>query len=146
MDYGALLRLLSRAACVAMSALLLCACGGEPGTLPGADLPPCASPLPPERSVKGVPADFPKPNGARYIKATPTGPSVIVEGFFDGELGESFDAWRSAFEDSGWTITKEERETVEAEVFFARGEINGQVNMFAECEGRTRLTITIRPS
>jgi hypothetical protein len=128
------------------AALLIAGCGGEPGTLPGADLSPCAGPLPAERDVKGVPAGFPKPEGALYTKAAPAGPSVIVEGFFDGDLGPSFDAWRNAFEESDWTITKDERETVDAEVFFARGEINGQVNMFAECEGRTRLTITIRPS
>jgi hypothetical protein len=93
-----------------------------------------------------VPRDFPKPERALYVESRPAGPSVIVDGFYDGELGESFDAWRAAFEDADWTITKDERETVDAEVFFARGEINGQVNMFAECEGRTRLTITIRPS
>lgn len=147
MDHGALLRLLSRRLAATVGAtLLLSACGGEPGTLPGADLPACESQLPRERDVKGVPSDFPKPDDALYVKATPAGPSVIVEGFYDGELGDSFDAWRAAFRDSDWTITKDERETVDAEVFFARGEINGQVNMFAECEGRTRLTITIRPS
>jgi hypothetical protein len=150
-DHGAFLRLLTaraavgRAVFVALT-LSLSACGGEAGTLPGADLPPCESPLPASRDVKGVPGDFPKPESALYARSRPAGPSVIVEGFYDGDLGESFDAWREAFEAAGWTITKDERETVDAEVFFARGEINGQVNMFAECAGRTRLTITIRPS
>jgi hypothetical protein len=125
---------------------LLAACGGEAGTLPGADLPECKTALPAGRDVKGVPPDFPKPDGALYTKSEPAGPSVIVHGFFDGDLGLSFEAWRGAFEDAGWTITKDERETVDAEVFFAHGETNGQVNMFAECAGRTKLTITIRPS
>lgn len=134
------------AALVVAAAVATGGCGGDPGAPPGVDLPACASAIPREGRVKGVPADFPKPAGAVYTKSTPAGPSVIVDGFYDGDIGESFDAWRAAFEESDWTITKDERETVDAEVFFARGEINGQVNMFAECAGRTRLTITIRPS
>jgi hypothetical protein len=133
----------------ALTAVVLAAlgaCSGEPGGVPGADLPACDGPLPRDRPVTGVPRRFPKPAGALYIASAAAGPSTIVEGFFDGEIGESFDAWRAAFEDSGWTITKDEREVVDAEVFFARGEINGRVDMFAECAGRTRLTITIRPS
>lgn len=151
MDDGALLRLLSGRiaiwlALALVAATALFACGGEPGTLPGADLPACPSALPSAGAVKGVPGDFPRPTDALYTGSKQAGPSVIVEGFYDGDIGASFDAWRGAFQDAGWTITKDERETVDAEVFFARDETNGQVNMFAECEGRTRLTITIRPS
>jgi hypothetical protein len=131
---------------IVAGAIALASCGGEPGGVPGADLPACAGPLPADRAVKGVPSDFPIPAGALFVESERAGPSVIVHGFYDGEIGESFDAWRAAFEDAGWTITKDEREIVDAEVFFARGEANGQVNMFAECAGRTRLTITIRPS
>jgi hypothetical protein len=140
-------RPLRRAALVCVAAsVAFAACGGEPGALPGADLPACARPLPSEQAVKGVPGDFPKPGDALYVRSERAGPSVIVHGFYDGELGASFDAWRTAFEEARWTITKDERETVDAEVFFAHGDTNGQVNMFAECAGRTKLTITIRPS
>ena len=134
------------AAAFAGAAMLVSGCGGEAGTLPGVDLPACESAMPSEGRVTGVPRDFPTPDAAVYTDSTPAGPSVIVDGFYDGDLGASFDAWREAFEEAGWTITKDERETVDAEVFFAQGELNGQVNMFAECRGRTKLTITIRPS
>jgi hypothetical protein len=127
--------------------LLFAACGGDDSDSEAApDLPACESDLPADASVTGVPSDFPKPDKTIFSAAEQAGPSTIVDGYYDGDLGDSFDAWKSTFEDAGWDITKDEQEEKDAEVFFAKGDTNGQVNMFAECDGRTKLRITIRPS
>ncbi|HEY7876056.1 MAG TPA: hypothetical protein VIG64_13145, partial [Actinomycetota bacterium] len=62
------------------------------------------------------------------------------------DLEEAFPEYLEAFEGSGWDVVGDEQEEDDAEIFFERGEANGQVNMFAECDGRTKLRITIRPS
>lgn len=100
---------------------------------------------PPEEDVPGLPDAFPKPEGTIYTGGGEAGPSFIGEGYFDGSLPDAFTAYRAAFEDGGYDITKDEQEEHDAEVFFAGDDTTGQVNMFAECEGRTKLRITIRP-
>lgn len=131
-------------------ALVLAACssdgssetGGEEGE--GGALAACGE-APAEADVSGIPDGFPTPDGTTYTGGEEAGPSFIAEGYIDGDLQEAFDAYHSAFEDAGYDVTKDEKEDRDAEVFFAGEGTTGQVNMFADCEGRTKLRITIRP-
>ena len=113
---------------------------GEAGAFPA-----CTEELPADTEVKGVPEEFPKPDGAIYTGGSEAGPSFVLEGVFDGDLSESFEAWEAEFEASGYDITKDEQESKDAEVFFAGEGTTGQVNMFADCADQTKLRITIRP-
>jgi hypothetical protein len=90
-------------------------------------------------------ADFPTPEGTTYTGGDQAGPSFIAEGYFDGDLPDAFDAYHETFEDAGYDVTKDEQEEIDAEVFFAGDGTTGQVNMFAECDDRTKLRITVRP-
>ena len=100
----------------------------------------------PAADAPGLPADFPVPGEVSLTGQTEAGPSLIIEGYFQADLEEAFPEYKEAFENSDYEITKDEQEEDDAEIFFAKGDTNGQVNMFAECDGRTKLRITIRPS
>lgn len=101
---------------------------------------------PAEATVDGIPSDFPKPDGVTYTGGEKAGPSVIAEGYYDGDLPTAVDAYKTAFRDGGYSVTKDEQEDRDAEVFFESDTSSGQVNMFLECEGRVKLRITIRPA
>ena len=110
----------------------------------GGALPACGD-APAEATID-IASDFPMPDGVTYTGGGEAGPSFIAEGYFDGDLPDAFEAYESAFTDAGYDITKDEQEDRDAEVFFENDSSSGQVNMFAECEGRTKLRITIRPA
>lgn len=100
----------------------------------------------PAADVPRLPSDFPAPGEVTFTGQTEAGPSVIIEGYFQADLEEAFPEYKEAFQNSDYEITKDEQEEDDAEIFFAKDESNGQVNMFAECDGRTKLRITLRPS
>jgi hypothetical protein len=131
-----------------VGALFFVACGkddeGNQGGESSSGLPACGA-SPPEVDVAGVPSSFPKPDGAVYTDGGEAGPSFIAEGYFDGDLAAAFEAYSSAFADSTYDVTKDEKEERDAEVFFAGEGTTGQVNMFADCADQTKLRITIRP-
>jgi hypothetical protein len=93
-----------------------------------------------------LPAGFPKPDEVTYTSERESGPSTIVEGYWDGDIEEAFEGYKDAFDEAGYDITKDEREEVDAEVNFAGGESDGQVKLIQECEGRTSVSITARPA
>jgi hypothetical protein len=95
--------------------------------------------------VGKLPEGFPVPDGVTLTTSTEAGPSTIIAGYFATDLEEAFPAYRDAFTEAGWDVIKDEQEENDAEVFFEHGDVNGQVNMFGECEGRTKLRITVRP-
>jgi hypothetical protein len=92
-----------------------------------------------------LPESFPTPEGVVYTGEEDAGPSAIVEGFRDGELEDAFDAYKDAFGDAGYDVTKDEKEEDDAEVNFAGGGTTGQVRLEQRCEDRTSIEITIRP-
>jgi hypothetical protein len=128
--------------------LVFAACGGDDGESDagGEGGRGECSEAPASADVTGIPEDFPLPGEVTLTGESEAGPSVIIEGYFQADLEEAFPEYKDAFEGSDYEITKDEQEEDDAEIFFAQGDTNGQVNMFAECDGRTKLRITIRPS
>jgi hypothetical protein len=92
-----------------------------------------------------LPDSFPSPSEVTYTAEKESGPSTIVEGYWDGDIDDAFDGYKTAFDDAGYDVTKDEHEEVDAEVNFAGGGSDGQVKLIQECEGRTSVSITIRP-
>jgi hypothetical protein len=92
-----------------------------------------------------LPDGFPTPEGVVYTSEREAGPSHIVEGYRDGELEDAFEAYKDAFDQSGYDVTKDEREEDDAEVNFAGGSSTGQVKLEQRCEDRTTVGITARP-
>jgi hypothetical protein len=92
-----------------------------------------------------LPAKFPTPANVTYTGQKKTGPSSVVSGFREGELGDAFDAYKSAFDSAGYQVTHDEKEEDDAEVNFSGGSSTGQVKMIQSCKERTSLAITIRP-
>lgn len=131
---------------VLLAAVLLAACAGGATGGGGGALPPCGPAPSPAAEAPDLPPGFPTPDGVTYTAAEPTGPSLIVEGYVEGDIGPAFEAYRAAFRGAGYGIPFEERETIDAEVNFAGGDTTGQVRLRQECDERTELSITIRPN
>lgn len=132
-------------ALVVVGMLVLAGCGGDDEGEEAAARAECSSDVPDAADVPDLPASFPVPGEAVLTGSTEAGPSQIVEGYFEADMEEAFPEYEEAFEEAGYEITKDEQEENDAEIFFAGEGTTGQVNMFAECEGRTKLRITIRP-
>jgi hypothetical protein len=91
------------------------------------------------------PPGFPSPSELKYTDSQVAGPSTIVQGYWDGDLADAFDGFKDAFTGAGYTVTSDEKEADDAEVNFSGGNATGQVKLVTECEGRTSVTITVRP-
>jgi hypothetical protein len=127
-----------------VTVLVFAACGGGGPAVP--ELTPCGPAGPGLARPPKLPAGFPNPRGVTYTEAEKAGPSDIIQGYLNGDLPTGFQTYRSAFRGSGYDVIKDEQEARDAEVFFAGRGRSGQVRLDADCEGRTNLTITIRPS
>ena len=92
-----------------------------------------------------LPAAFPTPDGVTYTSSTEKGPSTVVEGFREGDIDAAFEAYKDAFPNAGYDVTKDEHEEVDAEVNFSGGGSDGQVKLVQTCKDRTSVTITVRP-
>lgn len=125
----------------------LAACGGESeeeGERGEAFAPICE--MTAMTGETGLPADFPVPDSVTFVKADDAGPSRIVEGFAEDELGDLYDEWHAAFEDSDYAITFDEQEEHDAEISFEGGGQSGQVKLADECgEGKVYARVTSRP-
>ena len=141
-----------RVAVALVAVAIFTACGGggpetegERSAEPGATSE-CGPAEPALATRPKLPEGFPSPAGVTYTKAEKAGPSDLIEGYFNGDLSTAFTEYRTAFEGSGYDITKDEQEERDAEVFFAGKGTSGQVRLEGECEGRVDVRITIRPS
>lgn len=120
------------------SLVVLAACGGGKQSCGPA---PAALPGSPE-----LPPGFPTPPEVTYTAERQAGPSRVVEGVIEDDLGSSFEAWRAAFERAdGYDVVKEEQEAADAEVNFAGGGTTGQVRLVDRCAEYLNLTVVIRP-
>ena len=106
----------------------------------------CPSPSAGLAALPTLPPGFPTPGELTLTGVTTAGPSVIVEGFWNGDITAAFEAWKSAFTAAGFDVTFTDKEEADAEVNFSGGGSTGQVKMQTVCAGRTSVKITIRPA
>ena len=125
--------------------LFAAGCGSEKKAEEGGAEKECGSAPAAMAGNPTLPAKFPTPDSVTYTGEKKTGPSSVVSGFRDGDLGDAFDAYKSAFDSAGYQVTHDEKEEDDAEVNFAGGNSTGQVKMIQSCKDRTSLAITIRP-
>jgi hypothetical protein len=96
--------------------------------------------------TSAIPEGFPIPDEMTVTDVSLSGPSVVVEGVWAGDLDAAYQGWQDAFTSAGYTITDQEKEERDAEVNFEGEGVNGQVRLDGECPDRTGVTITIRPA
>ena len=125
--------------------LFAAGCGSEKKAEEGGAEKDCGSAPAAMAGQPTLPAKFPTPDNVTYTGEKKTGPSSVVSGYRDGELGDAFDEYKSAFDSAGYQVTRDEKEEDDAEVNFAGGNSTGQVKMIQSCKDRTSLAITIRP-
>jgi hypothetical protein len=129
--------------------LVFPACGGDKDAESGGETVACdGTPLSPD-AIK-LPADFPIPNEVTLTSSTKTGPSQVVNGYFEGDLEAAYHGFKDAFEGAGYTVLFDELEDQDSEVSYktADGGSTGQVALRSDCEetGRTDVHITNRPA
>jgi hypothetical protein len=131
--------------------LTVAACGGsdengEEESEGGAKIACSGDPVTPD-----LPSDFPSVEGLTYTESSTVGQSKIADGYYEGDLEEAYDAFKSAFEGAaGYTITFDEIEENDSEVAYKGGDESrsGIVALRKECEesGRISVHITSRPA
>ena len=104
----------------------------------------------PFEGATGLPARFPRPERATYVRAEQRGPTRVVTGYFDGGLDDAYDAFRDGLDEAGYTILFDEIEDTDSEVTYEdpRSRSTGLVALKAHCEedGRIAVRITNRPA
>jgi hypothetical protein len=94
----------------------------------------------------GLPDSFPAVSSVTFVKTEEAGPSVIVEGWAEGDLEDVYDDIHGKFEDSDYDIIFDEQEEHDAEISFKGGGRSGQVKLADECgDGRVYVRVTSRP-
>lgn len=140
--------MLARPAAFAVLVVALAGCGGEEESEAEREAAGAACTVAPAAlpGTPTLPDGFPTPEGVTYTAEREAGPSHIVEGYFDGAVGDAYEAYRDALDQAdGYDVTKDEQEELDAEVNFEGGSSSGQVKLLQECEDRTTVSITARP-
>ncbi|MCA1833576.1 MAG: hypothetical protein ABR548_08005 [Actinomycetota bacterium] len=91
------------------------------------------------------PTPFPEIDDVTWSQTNEAGPSRIVQGFTGDALPDLFNEMKEKFGEGGYAVDKSERDPHDAEVNFSSAKNTGQVRLAEECQGRTSVTITIRP-
>jgi len=91
------------------------------------------------------PAGFPSIGDVTWTANNQAGPSQIIQGYTGDALEDLFKEMKEKFAEGGYTVAKSERDPHDAEVNFSSGQNTGQVRLAEECQGRTSVTLTIRP-
>lgn len=90
---------------------------------------------------------FPDATGIHYTGSEAKGPATVVSGYLEDTIGPAHQAYSAAVKNAaGYDVTKEEQDAADSEVNFEGHGTSGQVKMIQTCEGRTAVTITIRPA
>jgi ABC-type glycerol-3-phosphate transport system substrate-binding protein len=95
----------------------------------------------------GLPASFPKPDGVTYVKSEQSGPTRVVNAYYEGDLESAYDDYKGAFESAGYDIPFDEKEDNDAEVSYddSTTKTTGLVALKAECDNdRISVRITSR--
>jgi hypothetical protein len=83
------------------------------------------------------------------VKKKQEGPTLVVDGWFDGDLKSAHDGYRDRFKAARYTILFDELEDRDSEVSYkdAQGKTSGQVALKDECDnGHISVRITNRPA
>jgi len=91
------------------------------------------------------PTPFPEIDDVTWTATNEAGPTLIVTGYTGDALSDLFREMKEKFGEGGFVVEKSERDPHDAEVNFADAKSSGQVRLAEECQGRTSVTITIRP-
>ena len=102
----------------------------------------------------GLPAGFPQPDAVTYVKASSTGPTVIVDGFSTESLQGMYVEYKDRLQEAGYTITfsEIEKDRGDSEVAYKTGGKNSTEGIVAlrggdACSnGHVSVHITNRPS
>jgi hypothetical protein len=78
-----------------------------------------------------------------YTKQEKTGPTVVVEGYFNGDVKEAHDKWKKELEASGYKILFDELEDHDSEVSWEGEGRTGQVALREECGGPDKIWVHI---
>jgi hypothetical protein len=83
-----------------------------------------------------------------YTKQETQGPSDVVEGYYEGDVKDAYEDYKSALEDANYTILFDELEEHDSEVSWKNDGRSGQVALREECgeDGKTYVHITNRPT
>jgi hypothetical protein len=90
-----------------------------------------------------LPAHFPKPEGVTYRETSAAGPSQVVEGTYDGELDDAYDAYEQAVESSGYDVLFKEKEDEDAEISYDGENTTGQIALRDACGESDKLVVHI---
>jgi len=124
--------------------LALVACSEKEGEGLRAQTPCLTTPSP--VAAPTFPTGFPEIGDVTWTSSNPAGPSQIITGFTGDALEDLFAEMKEKFGEGGYSVAKSERDPHDAEVNFTSAQNNGQVRLAEECQGRTSVTITIRPA
>ncbi len=146
------MRHLTGALVTGMATLTLVACGGEKksgeeeGPISEAAKAACTGSELSE--TPKLPANFPKPGKVTYTNQETQGPSDVVEGYYEGDVKDAYEDYKSALEDANYTILFDELEEHDSEVSWKNDGRSGQVALREECgeDGKTYVHITNRPT
>jgi hypothetical protein len=94
-----------------------------------------------------LPASFPAVEGVTLTKQATQGPTEVVDGYYEGELEDAYNGYKSAFESANYDILFDEIEEDDSEVSYEGDGRTGQVALRKDCEedGRIAVHITSRP-
>ena len=83
-----------------------------------------------------------------YTKQRTQGPTVVVEGYFNGDVKEAHDEWKKELQASGYKILFDELEDHDSEVSWKGEGRSGQVALREECgsSDKVYVHITNRPA
>jgi len=129
---------------VAAAVFAVAGCGGESDK--GEEAADCGEAPAAMSASPQLPAQFPTPSSVTYTGQEKDGPTTKVSGYHDGDLDDAYDEYESALDGkSGYSVTDKEKEEDDAEVNYSGHGTTGQVAL-KECDGRTNVTITVRPA
>ena len=123
---------------------LLAACSDDdPDVRPAA-----ACKVPSEIEIpKGIPGDFPWPDGAFVTQAEPTKKFVTLTGFSERSVEALFETSREALVQNEFDIINTDYEGFEAELYFAKGDSLAGIAALREgpCDGYVKVNVVYDP-
>ena len=134
----------------ALAAVTLAACGGSGGDESEEAASPEAKAACEGSATSGepkLPQGFPKLEQVTYVSSEPTGPTEIVDGYYEGSLSDAYDAYKKELEAAGFDILFDELEEHDSELSWKGAGRTGQVALREECgnDDRVYVHITNRP-